>query len=84
LIKMEQEGLVTKSNDLPRKNQVRLELTDKGHEAYSQAAKRESVHKIMSSLSKEQYKQLKSILKILRDAALKEVGEKRELLFPLL
>ena len=74
LSRMEKEGLVRKTKDLDRKNQVRVELTEKGYEAYDQSMKQESIHKIMSSLSEEAREQLRSCLQTLRDEALKELG----------
>ncbi len=74
LSRMEREGLVTKTKDLDRKNLVRIELTDKGYDAYYQSMTQESIYKIMSSLSYEECQQLMSCLRTLRDEALKELG----------
>ena len=82
LTKMEKRGLVTKVKDLDRKNLVRVMLTDKGREAYHQSTKRESVHEILSCLSKEERQQLWSGLKALRDKAMKEIGIEYEMPFP--
>lgn len=70
LSRMEKKGLVRTSKDLDRKNMVRVTLTDKGKQAYHQSTKRESIRRIMSSLSEEQQQQLASSLQTLRDAAL--------------
>jgi DNA-binding MarR family transcriptional regulator len=72
------EGMVRKVKDLDRKNMIRVELTEKGREAYYHVVKRESIHRIMSSLSKEQQRQLWIMLKTLRDESLKEIGVQRE------
>ena len=82
LSRMERKGLVSRTKNSIRKNLVRVELTEKGHEAYSQLIKRESIHKIMSSLSEEDSQQLKSYLRKLRDEALKELGWERKMPFP--
>ena len=82
LSRMESKGLVRKVKDLERKNLVRVILTEKGEQAYNQADKRESIHQIMASLSKEQRQQLKSCLEILREEALKELGIDRKAVFP--
>lgn len=74
LSRMEKDGLLTKSKDLPGKNLVRVTLTDKGKQLYNQSAKRESVKRIMSSLSEEQRQQLRSCLEVLRGKALEELG----------
>jgi len=82
LNRMEKAGLVKKTKDLDRKNLVRVTLTEKGQQAYRDSLKRESLHNIMPSLSKEKRQQLKSYLKELRDTALKEVGNEFKLPFP--
>ena len=53
LARMEKQGLVRKVKDLDRKNLVRVVITEKGQQAYQQSTKRESIHRIMSSLSEE-------------------------------
>ena len=74
--KMEKKGLVNKVNDLDRKNLVRVELTAKGQRAYNHASKRAVIHRIVSSLSKEEYQQLNSYLEKLRNRAFEELGLK--------
>jgi len=74
LSRMEQRGLVARVKDLDRKNMVRIVMTEKGREAYSQSTKRDSIHRIMSSLSKRGHQELTSYLKTLRDTALQEKG----------
>jgi MarR family multiple antibiotic resistance transcriptional regulator len=73
LDRMEKEGLVKKVKDLDRKNMVRVEITEKGYQAYDDSTRRESVHRIMSSLSEEQRRQLKSWLLKVRDTACEEL-----------
>ena len=79
--RMEKQGLVRKLRNLESKHSVRVELTDKGREAYLQSTNRESIHNIMSSLSKEQRRQLRSFLLILRQAALTELRNRQDLPF---
>ncbi|MCK4785222.1 MAG: winged helix DNA-binding protein [Desulfobacteraceae bacterium] len=74
LSRMEKQGLVKKVNDLDRKNMVRVCLTDKGHQVYHEAVKRETIVKILSCLSETEGQQLASSLKKLRDEALKDLG----------
>jgi len=76
LNRMEKQGLVKKVKDLNRKNLVRVVLTDKGREAYHLSSQRKSIRKIMSSLSPEDRKQLRSLLHTLREEALKYLGTK--------
>jgi DNA-binding MarR family transcriptional regulator len=69
---MEKRDLVRKSKDLPRKNLVRIELTEKGKATLRQTAKRESVHRMFASLAKEEKDCLEPILDKLMKEALKE------------
>ncbi len=73
LSRMEKEGLVSKTNDLPRKNLMRVTLTEKGRQAFHQSLKRESIREIMSSFSEDERQQLESYLEKLRDQALKHL-----------
>ncbi len=82
LSRMEKEGLVRKIKDLGKKNLVRIMLTEKGREAYYHALERESIHKIMSSLNKEQRQQLRSCLQKLWDKALTQLATEQVVLFP--
>jgi DNA-binding MarR family transcriptional regulator len=84
LTRMERRGLLRRVRDLERKNQVRVELTEKGNEAYSRALNRETMLRIMSALSAKEREQLRSTLQKLREAISRESGiEKDFLSFPL-
>jgi DNA-binding MarR family transcriptional regulator len=72
--RMTKAGLVKRTKDLERKNLVRVTITEKGQQAYKQALKMKSVQKIMSSLSEAERQKLKSLLEILRNKGLKELG----------
>ena len=72
--RLQKEGLVRKVKDLGKKNLVRVELTEKGQQAYDHAAKRIVIDRIMSSLSEEERHQLSSYLEKLRGKALEELG----------
>ena len=74
--RMEKVGLVEKLNVYKRKNRVKVALTNKGREASDLVNERKSIRKIMASLSDEQRHQLETYLKILFDAALKEIGSR--------
>jgi DNA-binding MarR family transcriptional regulator len=74
LDRMEKKRLVSTTKDLPKKNLVRVSLTDKGEQACDQATKIESIRQIMSSLSEQERQKLRSHLETLRDRALKELG----------
>ena len=83
LDRMERAGLVRKARDPDRKNVVRVTITEKGRQAYDDSTKLESIHRIMSCLSKEERQQLRPILYKLRDEALKPaVVRTRRVPFP--
>jgi DNA-binding MarR family transcriptional regulator len=82
LDRMEKAGLVERVKDLPRKNLVRIRLTEKGKQAYKQSLKRGSLHKIMSCLSDEERQKLASILVKLRNRATEVLRHKEEIPFP--
>jgi len=82
LSRMERKGLIRKSNDLHRKNLVRVSLTEKGKEAYHKSTTRQSIHNALSALSKEELKQLGSYLARLRDKAIAELKIDYNLPFP--
>ncbi len=80
--RMEKQGLLKKVRDLDRKNLVRIELTEKGSEAYNQAIKMGSIHTIVSALSDEERRQFSSTLKMIRDRAIQESGKELRTPFP--
>ena len=82
LNRMEKQGLVKRAKDLPKKNLVRVALTEEGRELYGNCTKRESMHKIMASLDSKLRQQLMVCLEKLRDATLKYLEEEREMPFP--
>ena len=71
---MEKKGLIRKVRDLQRKNLVRVEMTEKGKQAYNNTAREESVRRIMTSLSEKECRQLISCLDKLHNRAFKELG----------
>ena len=79
---MERKGLVRKVKDLEKKNMVRVAITEKGRQAYEQAAKRESIHRILSSISDDECEHLVACLQLLRDKALEEAGIEGRPAFP--
>jgi len=74
LNRMEKKKLISKTKGSGRKNAVRVCLTDKGQQIFSQSAKVNLLHQVMSSLSQEERRQLMASLKILRDRALEVVN----------
>jgi DNA-binding MarR family transcriptional regulator len=79
--RMERKGLVRKVNDLDRKNLVRVELTEKGQQAYNHASKRAVIHRVISSLSEEEIRQLSFSLEKLRSSAFDELGLKKRVTY---
>ena len=78
LTRMEKDGLVNKVNGLGRKrNEVLVNLTEKGRMAYNYSIKRDTIHTIMSSLTEEECLQLCSLLNKLRDKALHELTKQK-------
>ena len=73
LNRMEKRGLVRKTQNLDRKNLVRVSITEKGQQAYDKSTRRKSIRKIMSSLSEEERRQLRSCLEKLQNKAFKEL-----------
>ncbi len=71
--RMVAKGLVKKIKDLDRKNLVRVEMTEKGQKAYDNTTKRESIYRMISSLSEEEKRQFRTCLEKLRDKALQEL-----------
>ena len=57
---------------------VRVELTKKGEQACNDAAKGESIRRIMTSLSENEHRQFISCLDKLRNRALEELGITRK------
>ena len=80
--RMQKEGLVRKMKDLERRNLVRVELTEKGQRAYDHAAKRVTIHRIISCLSGYERRQLHSYLEKLRGRALEELRASNEPYWP--
>lgn len=82
LVRMEKKGLVKRTRNLERKNMIRVTLTKRGREVYNHAAKRESIHRILSCIPKDQREQLWSLLQRLRDKSLEELNRSSKLVFP--
>lgn len=82
LSRMEKQGLIKRVKDLPKRNMVRVEMTEKGEAAYELSTKRVTMHEIIAVLSEEEKRRLWDDLQKLRDRALKLAGIGRELPFP--
>jgi DNA-binding MarR family transcriptional regulator len=75
LKRMERKGLITKSNDLKKKNMIRITLTEKGRQVFYMTQNRRSLHRIFATLSEEEYKQTQSCLYKLLSKAYEETGD---------
>ena len=82
LSRMEKQGLIKRVKDLPKRNMVRVVLTEKGKAAYELSTKRITMHEILAALNEEEKRYLWDELQRLRDKALKLAGIGRELPFP--
>jgi len=83
LMRMEKQGLVKRTKDLDRKNQVRITLTSKGEKAFQKQTEMRGIGKILSVLTPEECNELGASLKKLRDEAIKELDTRpRQLPFP--
>ena len=78
--RMEDKGLLKKTNDLKHKNQVRVSITKKGEEAYQLSSKRGPIHRVMNALSQTERKQLGPLLEKILFAASEELGLNRDTL----
>ena len=62
VVRMEKRGLLKKVKDLPRSNQVRVELTPYGEQMFQKSEKIKSIYGILSVLSEKERKQLSTYL----------------------
>lgn len=82
LNRMQKQGLIRRVKDLPKRNMVRVVMTQKGEEAYRQSTRRLSMHETISALTEEERNQIWNLLEKLRDRAMKLAGIGYELPFP--
>jgi MarR family transcriptional regulator, organic hydroperoxide resistance regulator len=82
LNRMEKHGLIKRVKDMPKRNMVRVILTEKGERAYQLTMKRVTMHEIMKVLTEDERKALWGPLQKLRDRSLKIAGIGHELPFP--
>lgn len=80
LARMEKQGLISKTRDRNRKNQIRITITEKGRKVYADSRRGSSIETIMSSLSLEDQQQLISFLMKLQNKAIREFNNVRQAL----
>jgi DNA-binding MarR family transcriptional regulator len=73
LVRMETHGLIKRTKNMERKNQIRITLTAKGEKALKQAMKLEGATGVIARLSEMQQKQLKATLTALKESGRKEL-----------
>ena len=62
MAKMEKDGLVKKSREVPKSTLLNFELTDKGREVFKKSSEQKADRAIMSVLSEDERQQLISML----------------------
>jgi DNA-binding MarR family transcriptional regulator len=73
LIRMEKQGLITKSKNNAPGGRVKVKLTEKGEDALQLSSERAFLEKVMSGLTPEKIEQLESFLELMRDNAKNEL-----------
>jgi DNA-binding MarR family transcriptional regulator len=73
LTKMEHDGIIKKIYDLKKKNMVRAVFTDEGLNLMNRTNSRESINRVLKTLTKYEQKDLYSILYKLRNGLLSNV-----------
>ena len=73
LDRMEKDGLVRRYRDMHKRNTVRVDMTEKGRSAYQASLARETFHRVMSVLSREDRLHLREVMTKLWLRALQEV-----------
>ena len=73
LDRMEKSELIVRSKDMPKKNRVRITMTEKGREALQASLERKSIHRVFSLLSDDERQRLRAYLNIIRNATLMEL-----------
>jgi DNA-binding MarR family transcriptional regulator len=78
---MERKGMLKTTNDIKRKNVVRVSLTEHGKQMLKKISKRKPMNEIMAILSEEELNQLREIMEKLRDKAITEAEIKFKSVF---
>ncbi|MFC1901098.1 MarR family winged helix-turn-helix transcriptional regulator [Chloroflexota bacterium] len=78
LTRMEKDGLIKRFRDPKRKNEVRVEVTEKGNQLQQKVAIRQSIKDAISVLDNEEVLVLWHILAKLRDMGITNLGLTRD------
>lgn len=73
LKRMETHGLIKRTKDMERKNQIRITLTAKGKKVLKQAMDKEGTTNVLSRLTAEERSKLAKTMHILKEAGKKEL-----------
>ena len=82
LNRMEKQGLIRKVKDLKRKNQVRIEITEKGEDQYRRSFIPRNIPDTFSKLSEGEQRQFVAILMKLRETAIEDISSRLEVPLP--
>jgi MarR family transcriptional regulator for hemolysin len=82
LIRMEKQGLITKTKTLNGRGRVIVKMTERGEEALRLSSERELLRKVMSCLTPGNIKQLESCLELLRDNAINQLDLHEKKILP--
>jgi MarR family transcriptional regulator for hemolysin len=82
LIRMEKQGLLTKTKSLDRRGRVKVKITEKGEEALRLSSERKLLRKVMLCLTPKETKQLESCLELIRDNAINELDLHEKKILP--
>jgi len=74
LDRMEKDGLITKTKNLPKKNLVRVTITEKGKRALRQSFKRESLGRTFAAVPASERSKLYTQLEKIRNKGIKLSG----------
>ena len=73
LIRMEKQGLITKTKEVAGNSRVKVKMTEKGEKALKLSSEREYLRRVMSVLTAEKLEQLDSCLGLIRDNAITQL-----------
>lgn len=73
LKRMEGHGLIDRTKNMKRSNQIRITLTAKGEKALKKAMELKGTTHVLSKLTGEQQRQLKASLAEIKEAGMKEL-----------
>ena len=82
LIRMEKQGLITKTKSNNGHGRIKVKLTQTGKEALVQSSEREFLRKVMSGLTPEKTEHLESCLELIRDNAINLLNIQEKQIIP--